>query len=78
MKQLTARALQTSGLLVIDETFFACVISDRTAKGATLRFKLPIALPAVFSLRFASDGKAEQRPCSLIWQDAHEASVLFV
>jgi hypothetical protein len=78
MRYPSLNALQTSGLLRIDETFFACLVCDMTPKGATLRFKLPMPLPAIFSLQLARDGTAEQRTCSIIWQDTHEASVLFV
>lgn len=76
MGRLSFRGLKHDGFLKIHEAFYPCEVFDMSLTGARLRFDLPIDLPSNFSLQLTRDGKC-LRPCSLIWSDDCEASVLF-
>ena len=68
--------LSHTGLVKLDEASYPCYVSDMTLTGARLHLEDTIDLPSIFSLLLTRDGRV-LRECSLIWQEDHNASVLF-
>jgi hypothetical protein len=70
--------LSLSGLVRIDEQVYPCDVTDMSATGATLTFRLPVELPDDrFTLQLTSNGKVS-RQCRVTWDEGVRVGVVFV
>jgi hypothetical protein len=65
-----------AGFIKFDEQTYPCDVTNMSATGATLHFKLRVELPERFTLQLTYDGKVTRR-CSITWNDGLRVGVLF-
>lgn len=65
-----------NGFVKFDEQTYPCNVTNMSATGATLYFKLPVELPERFALQLTYDGKVT-RTCSITWNEGLEVGVIF-
>ena len=73
---VTRRGFEHKGYVKFDEQTYPCDVTNMSATGAALHFKVLVELPERFTLQLRYDEKV-MRACSITWDDGLQVGVLF-
>jgi PilZ domain-containing protein len=70
------RGFAHEGFVRFNEETYPCQVTDMSATGAILTFKLLIELPPRFTVQLTREGMVT-RTCVVTWQEDYQVGVLF-